>query len=319
VKWLGGLDTGSVKWIGAGEIAERMLLLLKDHSASRTSTDAGQFSLAGAHPKTGFLYDKEGNRWGVPSGMIATTHIFKPATGEYDGYAENEHFCINLARALDMPAAPSEVRYFDGATVIVVERYDRTGSGTKVKRIHQEDMCQALARRPQIKYQNQGGPSPSEIIGLIREHSASRKEDEARFVDSLIFNWLISGTDGHAKNYSFLIAPDQVRLSPLYDLSSSLPYPRQIDPHDAKLAMKIGNQYKISAIGAREWKKFASELRIDFNALHVRILHLARVLPGTAQTVGEGIKAQGIKHDVVDRLIDALAKRARDCEAAMGE
>ena len=156
-KWLAGRETGKVKWLTEENIAGRMKLLLKDHSVSRTSADAGQFSLAGAQPKTGFIHDPKGRRWGVPSGMIPTTHIFKPATGEYDGYAENEHFCINLARALGMPASPSEIHYFDGVAVIVVERFDRLRSGAKVFRVHQEDMCQALARKPHQKYQNQEG------------------------------------------------------------------------------------------------------------------------------------------------------------------
>jgi serine/threonine-protein kinase HipA len=103
VKWLEGSETGSVEWLKEEEIAQRVKLLLKDHSVSRIGADAGQFSLAGAQPKTGFLYDPQGQRWGVPSGMIPTTHIFKPATGNFDGYAENEHFCIRLAHALDMP------------------------------------------------------------------------------------------------------------------------------------------------------------------------------------------------------------------------
>lgn len=139
-------------------------------------------------------------------------------------------------------------------------------------------MCQASARMPHLKYQNQGGPSPQEIIGLIREHSSSRMEDETRFVDVLIFNWLISGTDAHSKNYSFLIAPrGQVRLAPLYDLSSALPYARQIPPRDATLAMKIGGKYKLLAIGAREWDKLAAELRIDFDALHARLSRSVRL------------------------------------------
>lgn len=317
-KLLKGSERGSVEWMNDDEIAERVQLLLKDHSVSRTGADAGQFSLAGAQPKTGFFYDPADNRWGVPSGVIPTTHIFKPATGNFDGYAENEHFCINLARSLDMPVVSSAIRYFAGAAVIVVERYDRVRSGRTVSRIHQEDMCQALARMPQLKYQNQGGPSAREIITLIREHSTSREEDQARFVDALIFNWLISGTDAHAKNYSFLIAPQgEVRLSPLYDLTSALPYPKQIAPRKATLGMKIGNEYRLMRIGAHAWEKFAAELRIDFEILRARILQLATALPDTACKVGADIKTQGSAHDVIARLIDALAERALHCRAEM--
>ena len=53
-----------------------------------------------------------------------------------------------------------------------------------------------------------------------------RVADDAvwRFADALIWNWLIAGTDAHAKNYSLLLAEDQVRLAPLYDVASALPY-----------------------------------------------------------------------------------------------
>ena len=37
---------------------------------------------------------------------------------------------------------------------------------------------------------------------------------------------LIAGTDAHAKNYAILIgAGGQIRLTPLYDVASTLPYP----------------------------------------------------------------------------------------------
>ena len=65
----------------------------------------------------------------------------------------------------------------------------------------------------------------------------------ARFADALIWNWLIAGTDAHAKNYSLLLAGGQVRLAPLYDIASALPY----GTHERKLrfAMKIGGDYGV--------------------------------------------------------------------------
>lgn len=136
----------------------------------------------------------------MPSGSVPTTHIFKPATGDLDGYTENEHFCLSLARELGLAAAASTVRVYGDIPVIIVERYDRRRDGAAVKRIHQEDMCQALMRVPHIKYQNQGGPSAVDIMQVIRTHSSAQQSDVERFLDALIFNWLIAGTDAHAKN-----------------------------------------------------------------------------------------------------------------------
>ena len=59
------------------------------------------------------------------------------------------------------------------------------------------------------------------------------------FVDALAFNWLIGGTDAHAKNYSMLLGGAQVRLAPLYDVASSLPYDDMFVPK-LKMAMRIG-------------------------------------------------------------------------------
>jgi serine/threonine protein kinase HipA of HipAB toxin-antitoxin module len=42
------------------------------------------------------------------------------------------------------------------------------------------------------------------VVSLLRTHSSSAAEDAGTFIDALLFNWLIAGTDGHAKNYSIL-------------------------------------------------------------------------------------------------------------------
>lgn len=316
-EWNKQSASGRVQWMSEEDIAARLRLLLQDHGAARTARDRGQFSLAGAEPKTAFHFDPKQNRWGVPSGTAPTTHIFKPPTGDFDGYAENEHFCLSLARALGLAAAPSAVMRFGGIPVIVIERFDRIRAGRTVRRIHQEDMCQALSIMPQMKYQNQGGPSAAEIMSLIRRQSNAREQDESRFLDALAFNWLIGGTDAHAKNYAFLIAGrGQARLAPLYDLSSALPYfPRQLDPRRATLAMKLGGKCRIREVGLREWKKCAAELRTDEAALIERIASLATGLPDAAEDIRKHLHRGGMRHSVITRLAAALRDRAAACLA----
>ena len=218
----------------------------------------------------------------------------KPATGAFDGFAENEHFCLRLAGELGFPTASSSVQYFGDCPVITVERYDRIRQSDGVIRVHQEDLCQALACKPQSKYQNQGGPSPAQILDIIRQYSTSRAMDEERFVDSLVLSWLIGGTDAHAKNFSILIAAGRrVRLAPLYDLSSALPYPKQVDLRRATLAMKIGGTYKLREVGLRQWEKFAAEHRLDAGALAGRIRNLSERMPEAASTVARTLAEEG--------------------------
>src|SRR5579863_2166774 len=266
-----------IEWLDEKEIAKRLRALREDQSAWRAPRDTGQFSLAGAQPKTALLF--ENKKWGVPSGRIPTTHILKPPSGEFEGHAENEHFCLELARALGLPVVDSRIMHFKDEIAIVVERYDRARVANTLHRVHQEDICQALGIPPTHKYQNEGGPGIRDIVGLLGENSSLPREDIATFLDSVVYNWLIAGTDAHAKNYALLIgAGGRIRLAPLYDIASVLPY-EIFDPHKLRLAMKIGGEYRLRDIGPRQWRKLGEELRADPEAIVSRAAALAERVP----------------------------------------
>lgn len=304
----------SVEWLEEADIEARLRALRADHAAWRLPRDTGQFSLAGAQPKTALLL--EGKRWGIPSGRLPTTHILKPPTGHFDGHAENEHICLALARALGLPAVQSSVMRFGKETAIVIERYDRQRKSNRILRVHQEDVCQALGIMPTKKYQNEGGPGPLEIIELLRTYSTGRDEDIDTFVAALGFNWLIAGTDAHAKNYSLLLGGPHVRLAPLYDVASILPYDA-FDPRRIKLAMKIGDEYKLDQIGLRKWQKFARAARVDADALVARLAAMAAQLPDELSDIVRQAKTSGLQGAVIDRLVAELTERAIACRRVL--
>jgi serine/threonine-protein kinase HipA len=355
-----------IQWLDEVGVAERLRALRTDPAAWRGPDDLGQFSLAGAQPKTALLY--EDGRWGVPSGRVPTTHILKPPAAEFDGHAENEHLCLRLARDLGLPAASSAVRRFGGEVAIVVERYDRARTASLVAavaaeastsaaeaalhaasaeddqraavraaraaantaaaaaraealsalaevqpilRLHQEDACQALGVMPTAKYQSDGGPSPETIIELLRTHSSRPDEDVRTFVDALALNWLIAGTDAHAKNYSLLHGTGgRVRLAPLYDVASALPY-AGMDPKRLRLAMKIGGAYRLRDIGPRQWRAFAQANRLDADVLLARLIAMADAVAERAPAVGAAAAAAGLDHPILATWAAALVERAK--------
>ena len=302
-----------VQWLTQGDVAQRLAALRADETAWRRAGDAGQFSLAGAQPKTALYFD--GRRWGLPLGATPTTHILKPPATGLDGQIEDEHFCLRLARALGMPTAESSVQRFGDEVAIVIERYDRVRVAKQqpVMRLHQEDLCQALGMRPQAKYQNEGGPSPGQIAELLRATSDRPTEDVQTFADALVYNWLIAGTDAHAKNYSLLHGRGgRVRLAPLYDLASALPFP-ELDPNKLRLAMKLGGHYRVREIGARELRKTGEEPA----AFLARSRELCAALPPATEAVHDECRQNGLEHPILERLANVLKARARQCASAL--
>lgn len=300
-----------VEWLDEAAIAKRLQTLREDHAAWRLPRDTGQFSLAGAQPKTALLLQK--GKWGIPSGRIPTTHILKPPTGHFDGHAENEHICLLLAGNLGLPVADTKVMRFGKEVAIVIERYDRQFSGNAIVRVHQEDICQALGIPPTSKYQNEGGPSPADVIELLRTYSTDRVADVDTFIDALGFNWLVAGTDAHAKNYSLLLAGGpHVRLAPLYDIASILPYD-DVDMQKIKLAMKIGGEYKLSLIGLRHWQKFARETRLDPDKVLARLISMAEQFPDVVSAVRAQVQKDGLDNAIIGRVAEQLTARAQQC------
>jgi serine/threonine-protein kinase HipA len=309
-------NEGAVSVLTEADIAERLRILQRDPFAWEPATGGGQFSLAGSQSK--FAIWRDGDRWGVPTGRTPTTHILKPAIRDLADQDLNQHLTMEAARRLGMRVPLSEVLSFEDQRAFVVRRYDRVPDADgRIVRVHQEDMCQALGRPPSEKYEEHDGPTAEDIARLIREQVDRERidEDVRRFADAIVFNWLIVGTDAHAKNYSILLAADQVRLAPLYDLNSYLPY---IGTQKPKLSMKIGS-YKVrpDLVGREDWKVFARQIGLPEDEVFSRIVEMsARIADAFSDAASEpGVRS--LRSDLPALLVDRIHESAQR-RAAVG-
>ncbi len=278
--------------------------------------DAGRFSLGGVQAKKAVYWVN--NKWYEPRGRTPSTHIIKPPIPWLDAQVENEHFCLRLAERLGLSACRSEIVRIHDKPNIVVWRYDRqrrrgarvlelTETGGSVVRIHQEDMCQALGVEPVRKYQEDGGPGMKAIMALL-SGSGRPTADRRRFMAACLYNFIILGTDAHAKNYSVLIDHSHYRLAPLYDINSVLPYESRLDG-SRKLAMSVGGQNKWRAIALRDWEKAADECGYPFDELVDQLTKLLNAAPDAAASVLNSCQAAGLDSPILVRLADQIARR----------
>jgi len=201
--------------------------------------------------------------------------------------------------------------HFEDEVAIVVERFDRVRTAEGLRRVHQEDICQALSVPPVRKYENGGGPGIPQVVTLLSTYSSKPVEDVATY--SVAYNWLIAGTDAHGKNYALLIgAGGRVRLAPLYDIASVLPY-TDIDIERVKLAMKIGNEYRLRNIREFHWRKLAERLHSDPDRMIDRVRNLAEQLGDRISDVQKRMIAEGLTHPIIPRFADKLTERVVAC------
>jgi serine/threonine-protein kinase HipA len=152
----------------------------------------------------------------LPSGAFAlpidgapSTHILKPAIEDFAGLCANEAWCLALARHAGMSAADAAVRRFGTREALVVERYDRVRQDGVLRRMHQEDACQALGVPIPAKYEaDDGGPTLRHIAALVRRLAVRPVQELERLAAYATFTVAIGNADFHGRNLSLLYSGD---------------------------------------------------------------------------------------------------------------
>jgi hypothetical protein len=156
----------------------RILGNLASHPLGVGPDQEFRISLAGVQEKTALLYWK--NKWHVPHGTTATTHIIKPQIGrlpngiDLTNSVENEYLCLQLVAALGLPVAKSRIVDFAGRRVLAIERFDRTWTRDgRLLRLPQEDCCHAFcSARPQIRIRRR--PRRPQNLGFSQRQRHTR-------------------------------------------------------------------------------------------------------------------------------------------------
>ncbi|MFJ2502861.1 type II toxin-antitoxin system HipA family toxin [Microbacterium sp. NPDC087592] len=222
-------STGAISRLTERDVARRVRAILADpdHWVDDSDDDESRFSLGGNQGK--FALARIDGEWFEPNGRAASTHIVKPgmvlASGQTDNDVQAVEFVtMRAARAMGVRAATVDIMDFDGLPTFVTTRYDRSVAGNgEVTRVHQEDFCQALSVLPARKYEEDGGPTMSDMVQLVGSASSPsyRGGDLRSLTELFAFNLLTAGVDAHAKNHSLLHVGGVARLAPAYDLISA--------------------------------------------------------------------------------------------------
>jgi serine/threonine-protein kinase HipA len=298
----------SVSWLDDAELSALVEELPRHPLGVRIGDEHLRLSLAGVQHKAVLVRDGAG-RFGKPLDGMASSHILKPELpdSEYAGLARNEYFCMQLAARCGLSSANVELFAPGGRACLVVERFDREIPTWPHRRVHQEDLCQALGLTPDFKYQKAGWQLPSyrALADLLDEHASSPGLDRLAGAKAAVFHFIIGNADAHAKNISLLHARDGVRLTPLYDVVSTAAYPEL----STELALSIGDELDPDAITSIHWSDLAHDFGLHAGAFEGVRQRLGYTVAAEALQLRDEALAQGWHHPSIDTIVDVIASR----------
>ena len=291
----------------------RVYQAIKDKSSvaeALSEMNPGYLSLAGAQDKFPAIYEE--GRFFLPKNGGATTHIVKTPilrSGIEDSVF-NEYFCMTLASkiGLNVPKCfivkgPSNDHLF------VIERYDRVKSNHEIKRIHQQDFCQALGYLSTNKYEHMEGPSFKDCFDLILTNvdPITRYQCLSQLLDWLCFNFLIGNNDAHGKNLSLLLKDNRITLAPFYDLISTEIYPKLL----RKFSFKIGDRDIGHEIGKNQFNLLEKSLGIKENVLVNKIKEMGTRILENKDEILKSIAEKYGKVSTVHKINDFILRRIK--------
>jgi len=214
-----------------------------------------ELSLAGLQDKLLLVRLPDGG-WGRPLGGRPSTHILKREDTRFPGLIKAEAECLAIARAVSLTTIETETVELGGHSCLIVSRFDRVvDADGEVHRIHQEDLCQALALDPsgargRAKYQQgRAGPSLKQAAELLDAYSADPLAELDRLVAVVAYTVAIGNADAHGKNLALLHPdPETISLAPLYDTVPTALWSQLRD----EAAMAIGGQVVLADVGIED-------------------------------------------------------------------
>lgn len=271
-----------------------------------------RLSLPGVHDKAA-LVRLATNRFALPRHQTPSTHILKVDIRDLPNSILVEHFCLRLADSLGLETPKSEIRKAEDRIYMLIRRYDRKvaerNGGWQIRRLHQEDFCQAAGRFSAEKYEKEGGPGWADLfrLSLSFENPAT---DRLGLLQRAIFQFLCGNPDAHAKNYAILY-DNGLKLSPLYDVNNAAAFRSHFTSQRARLAMSVGGERNPEALTPDHWRAFARQASLAPRMVLGELEEMAYALPELASNLRD--VARGGLEDAPE-LDAAVSDMTQRCE-----
>lgn len=222
--------------------------------------------------------------------------IIKISPPAYPRLIENEHFFMRAAAASGIETARVHLISEEEHSALIIERFDRL----KGSRLAQEDGCQLLNRYPSGKYR----VSWRELAEVIADICPASLVAMNKLLAQMVFSYLVGNADQHAKNVSVFWGPNGPELSPIYDVTSALPYKGL----DRRTALQMDGRDE--RLRRSDFITFFERQRVPRKAIESTLDRVLAGLPkwiGNLEEIGYDAQTTATMRDVIRERADRLS------------
>lgn len=241
--------------------------------------------------------------------------MVKRADNNFPGVLEAELVGMRLMQAAGVPTASSS-RCAVASDCHESARFDReVRDDGHVHRLHAEDGCQVTGRASRAKYAGMGAPTYQELVAILERWSANPLEDRENLYRWAVANAAMGNYDGHAKNLSVVyVGPDQVRLSPAYDVVVTAAY----EHLDKTLALSFGGTTLPHALTTASVAVAAREFRLPRDrAVELAAGVVTNVREALADVLS-AVRADGGDQQMLERCDASVQRTSTDLTKRLG-
>jgi len=208
---------------------------------------------------------RDGDKLTLPMGGLGGQWIVKLPDPSYPRVPQTEYATMTWAKAAgievpefmlvnsrELSGIPDAFLRGNEDTCYAIRRFDRP---TPERRTHMEDFAQVFGIYGERKYDEKNFESIGNVLYRI-----GGEADLRAYVLRLVFMILSGNGDAHHKNWSLLYTDRaSPRLSPAYDLVSTVPYLGAGET----MALKLGGTKDFSAASIASFERMARKLGLD--------------------------------------------------------
>lgn len=240
-------------------------------------------------------------------GQTLSTHFAKHIG--HEDRASIELFCMRLARSVGIETPDTEIRFIDGNPCYLIRRYDRVQSGSEIKVLHQESVCQALGIPVGVWLERHGAPGIKDILALLHKYSANPERDKEQCLSRFLFGYLTGCLDViNGRNISLVYRNGLPELAPAYDLT--------VEPStSSKLPVGIGGIRNPEKVRIRHWHA-AVENR-ESPLLHCLLKKLSENIEERAYRLTRMMEDEGFHSDTFYAICKVISHRVKLVKARL--